>query len=65
VKAIAFAINLGLVAYLVWSKRLFGVRGGGEAFERERRGESLLEVEAAALRGNLSQRDVPGAPAAS
>jgi len=37
-----------LVAYLVASKRLFGVRGGVAAFERERAGQSLLEVESAA-----------------
>lgn len=46
----ALVVNLALVAYLVVSKRLFGVRGGAAAFERERRGESLLEVEAAAAR---------------
>ena len=56
-KAVAFAINLALVAYLVISKRLFGVRGGHAAFERKRRGESLLEVEAAAT-------TVPKAPIA-
>jgi hypothetical protein len=37
------------VVYLVWSKRLFGLRGGHAAFEAERHGESLLEVERAAL----------------
>jgi uncharacterized membrane protein (DUF2068 family) len=47
-KVVALAINLALVAYLIISKRLFGVRGGRAAFERHRRGESLLEVEAAA-----------------
>lgn len=44
----ALAINLFLVAYLVWSKRLFGVRGGAAAFEAERGNTSLLEVESAA-----------------
>ncbi len=44
----AFVVNLGLVAYLVVSKRLFGVRGGVAAHERERASTSLLEVEAAA-----------------
>lgn len=47
-KVVAFLINLGLVAYLVWRKRLFGVRGGRAAFERERHEDSLLEVEASA-----------------
>jgi hypothetical protein len=36
------------VAYLVWTKRLFGIRGGHAAFEAERHSESLLEVELAA-----------------
>jgi uncharacterized membrane protein (DUF2068 family) len=47
-KLVAFLINLVLVGYLVVSKRLFGVRGGRAAFERHRRGESLLEVESSA-----------------
>ena len=28
-----FAINIGAMAYLLVTKRLFGIRGGGEAFE--------------------------------
>ncbi len=48
VRLTAFAVNLGLVGYLVVSKRLFGVRGGAAAHERERESTSLLEVEAAA-----------------
>src|SRR4051794_11178297 len=44
----ALAVNLVLVVYLVWRKRLFGVRGGRAAFERERHEDSLLEVEASA-----------------
>ena len=48
----AFLINLLLVVYLVASKRLFGVRGGGRAYHEERASVSLLEVEAsAAARG--------------
>ncbi len=48
----AFLINLVLVLYLVASKRLFGVRGGGRAYHEERASVSLLEVEAsAAARG--------------
>ena len=45
----AFVLNLAAVAYLVLTKRLFGVRGGRAAFEAERESESLLEVEAAAV----------------
>jgi uncharacterized membrane protein (DUF2068 family) len=43
----AFAVNLLLVVYLIVSKRLFGVRGGGRAAHAKRQEESLLEVEAA------------------
>lgn len=51
VKVIAFVINLALVVYLVVSKRLFGVRGGGRAFHASRQQESLLQVEASATEG--------------
>ena len=47
-KIVAFAINLALVLYLIVSKRLFGVRGGGRAAHAKRQEESLLEVEASA-----------------
>jgi len=52
----ALIVNLGAVVYLVYSKRLFGVRGGGKAFEAERHQASLLEVE-------TSAHLVPGTPA--
>ena len=48
IRVTAFVVNLALVVYLVASKRLFGVRGGVAAYERERASTSLLEVEAAA-----------------
>ena len=48
----ALIINLFAVAYILWTKRLFGFRGGRGAFEAERRSDSLLEVEHAA-----TQRD--------
>jgi uncharacterized membrane protein (DUF2068 family) len=64
VKVAAFVINLGLVAYLVLSKRLFGVRGGRAAFERKRHGESLLEVEAsAAAQDGRHPQDTAPSPA--
>lgn len=44
----AFVINVAAVVYLLFTKRLFGLRGGREAYEAERREESLLEVEQAA-----------------
>src|SRR6266700_4329819 len=41
----ALVINLLLVAYLVWSKRLFGVRGGKQAYAARLRTDSFIEVE--------------------
>jgi hypothetical protein len=38
------------VIYLLFSKRLFGLRGGRQAYDDERRGEQLLDVESAAAR---------------
>jgi len=45
----ALVINLLLVIYLAWTKRLFGVRGGKKAYEARLRTESVIEVEQAAL----------------
>lgn len=45
----ALALNLFAVAYITWTKRLFGVHGGRSAFDAERRGMSLIEVEQASL----------------
>jgi uncharacterized membrane protein (DUF2068 family) len=55
-KVAALVINAAAVVYLVVAKRLFGVRGGAEAYEAQRRGESLLEVEAAAGAAPLEDR---------
>ena len=41
-KIATLALNVFAVFYLVWSKRLFGVRGGGKAYEAELTSESLL-----------------------
>jgi uncharacterized membrane protein (DUF2068 family) len=35
-KIIAFVINVAVVGYLLWAKRLFGIRGGAAAEARER-----------------------------
>jgi hypothetical protein len=45
----ALVINLLLVIYLVWTKRLFGARGGKEAHQARLRSESVIETEQAAL----------------
>jgi uncharacterized membrane protein (DUF2068 family) len=44
----ALLINVAAVIYLLLSKRLFGLRGGGQAYQAELNEESLLEVEASA-----------------
>jgi uncharacterized membrane protein (DUF2068 family) len=53
----AFVINVLAVVYLLLAKRLFGLRGGQKAYERELRGESLLEVEAAGHDRRIGGRD--------
>jgi uncharacterized membrane protein (DUF2068 family) len=53
----AFLINVLAVVYLLLAKRLFGLRGGRKAYERELQGESLLEVEAAGRDRSIGDRD--------
>ncbi|CAN5434944.1 DUF2127 domain-containing protein [soil metagenome] len=66
VKAVLLLVNLAAVVYLVWTKRLFGARGGHAAFEAERHAASVLEVERAAVDGVKRQdRVVPTAEAAT
>ena len=45
----ALAVNLAAVIWLLWSKRLFGINGGGVAYRAEHHTESLLSVERAGL----------------
>lgn len=47
-KWFALLFNLAAITYLVWSKRLFGLRGGHHALEAERNSASLIEIEQAA-----------------
>jgi uncharacterized membrane protein (DUF2068 family) len=49
----ALAINVLLVVYLIWTKRLLGVRGGKKAYEARLRTESVIEVEQAAAAAGL------------
>jgi uncharacterized membrane protein (DUF2068 family) len=44
-KVVVLMINVGAVLYLLFSKRLFGIRGGGTAYEEALHEVSLLEVE--------------------
>lgn len=45
----ALVINIAAVIWLLWSKRLFGLRGGAAAYHAEHHAESLLTVERAAV----------------
>ncbi len=48
-KVLLLAVNVAAVIWLIWSKRLFGVRGGGDAYHAQHSAESLLTVERAAV----------------
>ena len=43
-KIITLVINVAVVAYLLWAKRLFGLRGGAKAEEEERQRDSGWEA---------------------
>jgi uncharacterized membrane protein (DUF2068 family) len=58
-KVAAFVINLLLVIYLAWTRRLFGVRGGKPAYDARLRTESVIEMEQAALAAATA---TPGQP---
>ena len=61
-RAGAFLVNVALVVYLVCAKRLFGVRGGGRAYEARLRSESIIETELSALAGGEDQLKLPAGP---
>jgi uncharacterized membrane protein (DUF2068 family) len=50
----ALVVNIVAVIWLLWSKRLFGLNGGGKAYRAEHEAESLLSVESAALSGTAA-----------
>jgi uncharacterized membrane protein (DUF2068 family) len=47
-KIVVLVVNVAAVVYLLWSKHLFGVRGGKKAYEETLHEASLLEVRTAA-----------------
>lgn len=49
----ALVFNIAAIGYLLLTKRLFGLRGGARAAEAKLLGESLLEVERAAVQPDL------------
>ncbi|MGA8328306.1 MAG: DUF2127 domain-containing protein, partial [Mycobacterium sp.] len=48
-RLIALLVNIVAVVWLLWSKRLFGLNGGGKAYRQEHEAESLLSVEQAGV----------------
>ncbi|KAA1248202.1 DUF2127 domain-containing protein [Mycobacterium simiae] len=48
-RMVTFTINVAAVLYLLISKRLFGLRGGRKAYDEERHGDQLLDLERAAM----------------
>ncbi len=48
-RVVLLLINIAAVVWLIWSKRLFGLRGGGAAFHAEHHAESLITIERAAV----------------
>jgi uncharacterized membrane protein (DUF2068 family) len=58
----ALIINIAAVIWLLWSKRLFGIRGGGAAYHAEHNAESLLTVERAAVYSARPPAGSPGVP---
>jgi uncharacterized membrane protein (DUF2068 family) len=68
-RLLAFGVNLLLVLYLVWTKRLLGARGGKKAYDAALRSESVIEVEQAALAApspaSPSPASTPPAPEAA
>ena len=59
----ALLINLLLVAYLVWSRHLLGVRGGKAAYEARLREAAIIEVEQKALDAAVPSPPAEATPA--
>lgn len=57
-RASAFVINAALVAYLIYAKRLFGVRGGAAAYAARLHSEFIIEAELQALAREQAQPSV-------
>jgi uncharacterized membrane protein (DUF2068 family) len=53
-RLIALLVNIVAVIWLLWSKRLFGLNGGGSAYRQEHEAESLLSIEQASASKSTS-----------
>ena len=61
-RVVLLLVNVAAVVWLIWSKRLFGVRGGGAAYAAEHHAESLLTVERAAVARQAAAAGDPQPP---
>ena len=61
----ALLVNVAAVAYLLLSKRLFGLRGGSAAYRAEQHEMSLLEVQHSSDEGNSGSAGVGARPRSS
>ena len=48
IKVVLLLVNIAAIIWLVWTKHLFGARGGKAAFEAKRASVSILEKSAVA-----------------
>ena len=63
-KALAFVINVAVAVYLLYAKRLFGLRGGGKAEHAEREADTgWPAIERSTPHGSTPQRSAPRGPA--
>jgi uncharacterized membrane protein (DUF2068 family) len=62
-RVIFFLINLALVVYLVVTRRLFGVRGGKEAYDARLRSESVIQEARNAIAAAHQPQAAPATPA--
>ncbi|HEX3623082.1 MAG TPA: DUF2127 domain-containing protein [Acidimicrobiales bacterium] len=55
-RVLALIVNLAVLAYLLWAKRLFGIRGGSRQDEKERRTAEVLPPLPGQFTGGTSAR---------
>jgi uncharacterized membrane protein (DUF2068 family) len=63
IAVVLLVVNLALVAYLVITKRLFGIRGGKAAYDARLRSESVLEAAGRAAARRRAATSAAGAAA--
>src|SRR5262249_60836729 len=64
-KIILFVLNLLLVAYLVYTRRLFGARGGKQAYEARLRADSVMDEAEKAMTRRQDGQPAAGDPASA